>query len=121
MVMSARTKSLFQQFSSRGLLETPDISILPEGRHPKAPNTGAQDFASYMLTHTSGDRGAAKLFSKSVASRTSEEHERASVLSTLFDTLSVPLYGASAIVTGQADNALELAERFGIGHGAVFG
>lgn len=95
MVMSPRTASLFQKFMDHGLLDKPDISLI---NFPKVPNTGAQDYAGYMLTHTSGDKKASKLFATSLASREDAEGEKASVLSKLFDTLSIPLYGVANVV-----------------------
>lgn len=104
-------------------MNSPDISVRPmtPSRPYKVPNTGAQDYAAYMLTHTSGNKEVSKMFRNSLASREGAESEKAGVLSSLFDALSVPLYTAKGLVTGEVDNALNLAKHAGIGPGGVFG
>src|SRR3982751_5107814 len=102
MVISKHTMALFEQLWSRGLLDQPKLPKI------KAPNTGGQDYATYMLQHVQGDPNVAKMFGQSIATRQAAESEKASLLSTLFDTLSVPLYAAGNIVQGTAEKGLDL-------------
>jgi len=102
---SKKTQRLIKHFMSSGLLDQQDHTVhsIPKYQLPSAPNTGAQDFATYMLTHTSGDKKTAKLFGTSLASRTNAQEEKAGVLSSLFDALSTPLYSTAHFFQGMAE------------------
>lgn len=109
---SPKTRKLLKKFlSEKGVVNQPDISIqplrakfrMPDFEPPKVPNTGTQDFASYLITHASGNSKLAKSMATSLAARQGAETEKAGVLSRLFDSLSTPLYTMTNITDTMAE------------------
>lgn len=109
MTFTAKERRLMTALMKQPVIQQQDNSVQPFQAvpanvklnfpdFPPVPNTGAQDYASYMLIHSSADKDASKLFAKSIASRDDSEDHRASLLNHLWDALSGPLYGAANVL-----------------------
>lgn len=123
MTFTAKERRLMTAMMKQPTIQQQNIGVLPFQAvpanlkipdFPKVPNTGAQDYASYMLTHSSADKKASDLFGKSIASRDDSENHRASLLNHLFDFLSIPLYGsANALSALEPDANKSFIENLG--------